>query len=322
MVIDIGSDAMTKSIGLLVMAYGTPRSHEEIEGYYTHIRRGRKPSVEQLEELKARYEMIGGLSPLAAITEKQVQALEAALNEQHDELQFKAYIGLKHTSPFIEDAVQAMKQDGIEEAVSIVLTPHYSVLSVKEYHNRALTEADKLGGPILYTIDSWYKEPSFISYWVNQLNQVFSGIDKKEQEKAVVIFSAHSLPERILQMNDPYPNQVKETAKMIADHTGIKNYAVGWQSEGKSPEPWIGPDVKVLTKELYDKKQYSTFIYCPVGFIANHLEVLYDNDVECKNLTEQLGVNYIRPEMPNEHVEFIHALVQSVSKKIMEKAVI
>lgn len=313
---------MTKTIGLLVMAYGTPRKTEEIEQYYTHIRGGRKPTEDQLEELKARYERIGGLSPLTDITDRQVQGLEAKLNQFRQDLSFKAYLGLKHIDPFIEDAVQAMHQEGIQEAVSIVLAPHYSTLSVKTYHQRALEEAERLGGPMIHSIDAWYEEPAFIDYWVKELKQTFHRVPKEEQEKTAVIFSAHSLPERILQFNDPYPEQVQHTAEMIAKKAGVKHFAVGWQSAGKSPEPWLGPDVKDLTKALYDSAGYRAFIYCPVGFVSDHLEVLYDNDVECKQVTQALGVKYLRPPMPNANESFLDALADAVIKKLVEKAVI
>jgi ferrochelatase len=305
-----------KKIGLLVMAYGTPRSPEEIEPYYTHIRRGRKPPAELLADLKHRYEMIGGVSPLARITEEQVAALEKELNSRFTDREFKAYLGLKHISPFIEDAVKQMHEDGIEEAVSIVLAPHYSTFSVKSYNGRAKEEAKNLGRPVIHPVDSWYDEPKFISYWAKQLQQTFSRIPVEEHEKTVVIFSAHSLPEKILQVGDPYPKQLEETARMIAKEAQIKHYAIGWQSAGNTPEPWLGPDVQDLTRELYEQKGYTSFVYCPVGFVADHLEVLYDNDYECKVVTDQLGANYYRPEMPNAKPEFINCLADVVEKRL------
>ncbi len=306
-----------RKIGLLVMAYGTPRSIEEIEPYYTHIRRGRRPSQEALEELTERYEAIGGISPLARITDEQVAKLEKKLNEQFDELEFKAYLGLKHIDPFIEDAVQAMKKDGIEEAISIVLAPHFSTFSVKSYNGRANEESEKIDGPKIYNIENWYEEPTFINYWVEQINHTFKQIDNKD--KAVVVFSAHSLPERIIAEGDPYPQQLQETADLIAKQAGITHYTIGWQSAGNTPEPWIGPDVQDLTRELYEKEGYTSIVYCPVGFVADHLEVLYDNDIECKIVTDELGINYYRPEMPNEKEQFINCLATVVSKKLTEK---
>lgn len=135
----------SKKMGLLVMAYGTPYKEEDIERYYTDIRHGRKPTDEMLADLKSRYEAIGGISPLAKITMEQAKGLEAHLNEIQDDIEFKMYLGLKHIEPFVEDAVKMMHEDGIEEAVSIVLAPHYSTFSIKAYNNRAKEEAEKLG---------------------------------------------------------------------------------------------------------------------------------------------------------------------------------
>ena len=308
-----------KTIGLLVMAYGTPRSVEEIEPYYTHIRRGRKPSQEALDELTERYEAIGGISPLAKITEAQGQELEKKLNELNEEVQFKLYLGLKHIDPFIEDAVSQMKEDGIEEAVSIVLAPHYSTFSVKSYNGRAKEHSEEIGGPVIHSIDSWYDHSKFIQYWANEINKTMANMTEAQKEKAVVIFSAHSLPEKILQNGDPYPDQLQETADLIAKKAGIKNYTIGWQSEGNTPDPWIGPDVQDLTRDLHNEKGYTSFVYCPVGFVADHLEVLYDNDIECKVVTDDLGVHYYRPEMPNAKPEFIEGLADVVTNKLTKK---
>ncbi|MFD1017777.1 ferrochelatase [Thalassobacillus hwangdonensis] len=303
-----------KTMGLLVMAYGTPYKEEDLERYYTHIRRGRKPSDEMLQDLRDRYDAIGGISPLAKITEDQATALEDKLNTLQDEIEFKLYIGLKHIEPFVEDAVKAMNEDGITEAVSIVLAPHYSTFSVKSYNGRAKEEAEKYGITI-ESVESWYDAPGFIEYWKQQILAVYDGIDKEEQENTCLIVSAHSLPEKILQGGDPYPDQLKRTADLISDATGIKQYEIGWQSEGNTPDPWLGPDVQDLTKELARTKGYSSFVYAPVGFVSDHLEVLYDNDYECKVACDELGAAYYRPEMPNTHPLFIETLANVVLDK-------
>nr|WP_309098885.1 ferrochelatase [Fredinandcohnia onubensis] len=305
-----------KKMGLLVMAYGTPYKEEDIERYYTHIRHGRKPSPEMLEDLRNRYEAIGGISPLAKITTEQGEKLEEHLNQIQDEIEFKLYQGLKHIEPFIEDAVAQMKQDGTREAVSLVLAPHFSTFSVKAYNGRAKEEAEKLGGPTITSVESWYKEPKFIDYWAKQVKQVFASMPEEERENAVLIVSAHSLPEKIIAAGDPYPSQLQETADLIAEAAGIKNYEIGWQSAGNTPEPWLGPDVQDLTRDLYNEKGYKAFVYIPVGFVADHLEVLYDNDYECKVVTEELGVSYYRPEMPNSKPEFIDCLATVVLKEL------
>ncbi|HIC7441841.1 TPA: ferrochelatase [Listeria monocytogenes] len=306
---------MTKKVGLLVMAYGTPYKDEDIERYYTDIRHGHKPSEEMIADLRGRYHAIGGLSPLAKITEAQAYGLEKALNESQDEVEFKAYIGLKHIEPFIEDAVEAMHKDGIEEAISIVLAPHYSSFSVEAYNKRAKDAADKLGGLRIKAINDWYKQPKFIQMWADRINETAKQIPADELLDTVLIVSAHSLPEKIKQHNDPYPDQLQETADFIFEKVVVAHYALGWQSEGKTGEPWLGPDVQDLTRELYGREKYKHFIYTPVGFVAEHLEVLYDNDYECKVVTDEVGAIYHRPPMPNSDPEFLEVLRTVVWEK-------
>lgn len=304
-----------KKMGLLVMAYGTPYKEEDIERYYTHIRRGRKPEPDMLQDLKDRYKALGGISPLAKITVEQAEQLEKRLNELQDDVTFKAYIGLKHIEPFIEDAVQQMHNDGITEAVSLVLAPHFSTFSVQSYNKRANAEAEKAGLAIT-SINSWYDEPKFIAYWADQIKKIYAGMPPEEREKAVLIVSAHSLPEKIVSMGDPYPEQLEESARLIAEKAGVKEYAVGWQSEGNTPDPWLGPDVQDLTRDLSEQKGYKAFVYAPVGFVADHLEVLYDNDYECRIVTDDIGASYYRPDMPNAKPQFIDALASVVLKRL------
>ncbi|WNC16687.1 ferrochelatase [Brevibacillus brevis] len=307
-----------RKTGLLLMAYGTPRRPEDIEPYYTHIRRGRKPPQELLDDLKARYEAVGGLNRFAEITDEQVSALVQEMNERHPDREFVGYLGLKHIAPFIEDAVEQMKQDGIAEAISLVLAPHYSSYSVKEYNGRAQKHSESISGPVIHSIESWYMEPRFIEYWVHAINDTFASMPAEDREKAVVIFSAHSLPEKILNAGDPYPQQLEETAKMIAERAGIPDFAIGWQSAGNTPEPWLGPDVQDLTRELHASHGFSAYVYCPIGFVAEHLEVLYDNDFECKAATDELGAHYYRPPMPNARPAFISCLADAVEKKLAD----
>lgn len=307
---------MKKTMGLLVMAYGTPYSEADIERYYTHIRHGRKPSDEQLADLTGRYEAIGGISPLAKITESQARGLCDRLNELQDEIEFKLYIGLKHIEPFLEDAVAEMHKDGITEAVSMVLAPHFSTFSIKSYNGRIKEEAEKLGNLKITSIESWYDEPKFIQYWSDRVSEAFAAMTEEQREKACLIVSAHSLPEKIKELGDPYPDQLQETADLIAQAAGVENYEVGWQSAGQTPEPWIGPDVQDLTRELHEQKGYTTFVYTPVGFVAEHLEVLYDNDYECKVVCDDIQATYVRPEMPNAQPQFIDAMADVVLKHL------
>ncbi|WP_267651141.1 ferrochelatase [Listeria welshimeri] len=306
---------MAKKVGLLVMAYGTPYKDEDIERYYTDIRHGHTPSEEMIADLRGRYHAIGGLSPLAKITEAQAYGLEEVLNKSQEEVEFKTYIGLKHIEPFIEDAVEAMHKDGIKEAISIVLAPHYSSFSVEAYNKRAKDTADKLGGIEIKAINEWYKQPKFINMWAERINETAKQIPADGLMDTVLIVSAHSLPEKIKQHNDPYPDQLQETADLIFEKVVVPHYALGWQSEGKTGEPWLGPDVQDLTRALYGKEKYKHFIYTPVGFVAEHLEVLYDNDYECKVVTDEVGAAYHRPPMPNADPEFLEVLKTVVWEK-------
>jgi len=180
-----------KTLGLLVMAYGTPYKPEDIERYYTHIRRGRKPSPEALAELTERYEAIGGVSPLAQVTIDQAEELNRQLSEKYaGEIEFKLYLGLKHIEPFVEDAVEQMAKDGITEAVTVVLAPHYSTFSIRSYNGRAKEVADQ-HGIRLASVESWYKEEAFLDWWGKEIRKTFDALPVSE-EKAVLVVSAQS----------------------------------------------------------------------------------------------------------------------------------
>ncbi|WP_431027889.1 ferrochelatase [Lysinibacillus sp. LZ02] len=303
--------------GLLVMAYGTPYKEEDIERYYTHIRHGRKPSQEHIDDLTERYRAIGGISPLAKMTVAQAEALGARLNEVQDEVEYKVFIGLKHIEPFVEDAIEAMVNEGIQEAVSIVLAPHFSTFSIKSYNGRAQAHIEKLGAKLALTsVESWYKQPKFIEFWKNAVNGELAKMSEEERTNCCLIVSNHSLPEKIKLAGDPYEEQLIETARLIEEASDIENVEVGWQSAGQTPEPWLGPDVQDLTKELFEQKGYKAFIYTPVGFVTEHLEVLYDNDIECKVVCDEIGASYYRPTMPNTNPLFIDAMVDAIHDKL------
>ena len=307
---------MTKTIGLLVMAYGTPYKESDIEPYYTDIRRGKKPTEEELQDLKDRYEFIGGLSPLAGTTDRQAEALLEALNKEQDDVNFKPYLGLKPISPYIEEAVEQMHNDGIKEAVTVVLAPHYSSFSVGSYDQRAQEKADEYGIQLTH-IKHYYQQPKFIKYWTEKINETLEQIPNQEHDETVLVVSAHSLPKGLIERNnDPYPHELHETAEILKQESNIIHVAEGWQSEGNTGTPWLGPDVQDLTRDLYKEHQFKHFIYTPVGFVCEHLEVLYDNDYECKVVCDDIGVNYYRPEMPNTHPLFIGAIVDEIQSHI------
>lgn len=293
-----------KPIGLLVMAYGTPRSLEEVEPYYTHIRRGRAPTPELLAELIGRYKAIGGVSPLNEITDAQATGIEAAIYSAEGP-KFRLYQGMKHASPFISEAIHQMVDDGIEEAITLVLAPHYSTMSVASYQKSANDAAKEFGGPVLHHIDSWHLEPGFIDLLAKRVHEAVHRLPNPD--KARVIFTAHSLPERILEVNDPYPTQLHETGDAVAKKLGLNNYSFGWQSAGRTAEKWIGPDILDVLREV-QREGEDEIVICPAGFVSDHLEVLYDVDIECQALAKELGIHLVRTRSLNAEPQFLEML--------------
>ncbi|MNI24235.1 Ferrochelatase [compost metagenome] len=303
-------------IGVLVMSYGTPESLDQIEAYYTHIRRGNPPSPEQLEDLQKRYEaIVGGFFPLRENTNKQVQALEATLNEEHPELFFTCYQGLKHAQPYVEDGIEAMVKDGITQAVGVVLAPHYSTMSVAGYVKRAKDKAEELGLSIDF-VHSYHLHPKLLealSTRVEKSLHKFTGVDR---EQVRVIFTAHSLPERILEMKDPYPEQLLQTATAIAERVGITNWQFGWQSAGQTGTPWLGPDILDVLQTIHKEENVQHVLLCPIGFVSDHLEVLYDIDIECQTLAKQLGIHLERTDSLNTDPLYMQTLSDVVYDKL------
>lgn len=297
------------STGILVMSYGTPRDLDDVEGYYTDIRHGRPPPAELLAELIDRYRAIGGRSPLREITEKQA----AGLSER---LAAPAYVGQKHASPFIPDAIQAAVADGIERLVGVVLAPHYSKMSIGDYTRRAERAAEALkwdGG--LQVIPNWHLEPGFIEWVAERVTETIADLPEDLREGAQIVFTAHSLPERILVAGDPYPDQLAETAAAVAKVAGLDRHRVGWQSAGRTADPWLGPDLlEVLQEEAAAGTK--ALIVCPCGFVADHLEVLYDIDIEAAGRADALGLALCRTRSPNDDPGFLDVLAGVVGREM------
>jgi ferrochelatase len=272
---------------VLLMAYGTPASPADIEAYYTHIRRGRPPTAEQVADLRRRYDAIGGVSPLLERTRAQVAAVQAELGDG-----FVGALGQKHAAPFIEDGLAGLVAAGVSSVVGVVLAPHYSALSVGEYHEKALAAVG--GGDVEYRpVDSWHLEPGLIALLAERVGAVLSA-------DAAVLFTAHSLPARVRELGDPYPAQVAETAAAVAAAVGLDDgrWQVAWQSAGRTPEPWLGPDILEVIAGL----DAPAVVVCPVGFTSDHLEVLYDVDVEARRLAESRGMTLARTASLNQAV--------------------
>jgi protoporphyrin/coproporphyrin ferrochelatase len=289
--------------GVLLMAYGGPSSLDEVEAYYTHIRGGRKPSKEQLDELVGRYRAIGGASPLLGITKKQAAGLRRAIQAGGGST--LVYAGMKHSPPFIADMVRQASSDGVTELLCVALAPHYSSISIGGYE-RAVEEGNRsLGAPLDVTlVKSWHANPLMVSMWAGRIKDAgeVAGAD------ASLVFSAHSLPERIIREGDPYQDQLLESSSLIAGEASWSDWTFTYQSQSKTGEPWLGPDILDHLQSLYETGK-RRFISAPIGFVSDHLEILYDIDIECKDWARQRGVELVRCESPNDSEEMIQTLL-------------
>ena len=296
-------------IGVLLMAYGTPRSQDEILPYYTDIRRGRAPTPELLAELTARYDAIGGISPLAQRTESQRDQLQSQL----DALQPGTYsvrLGLKHAHPMIEATVDEFARDGFTELVALVLAPHFSSYSIGQYVGRA-REAATPHGITVHGIDSWATEPAFVEFIARDMARKRASMPNDTK----VLFTAHSLPQRIIDGGDPYPNELRATAEAVGSRLGLtegSQWSIAWQSAGRTPEPWIGPDILAVIDDLARDGSTSGVLVSACGFVADHLEVLYDLDIEAKSHAERLGLVFDRTACVNDDETVIAALARRV----------
>ncbi len=311
--------AAAEKIGVLVMSYGTPDSMDGIEPYYTHIRRGNPPTPEQLQELTDRYEaIVGGVFPLRENTNRQVQSLEEALNTvSADSRRFVCYQGLKHAYPFIEDGVRQMAEDGIQRAVGIVLAPHYSVMSVGGYIKRAQEEAEQAGIQ-LTCVQSYHMHPLLIEALSRRVEKALDLFPAERREDVKVLFTAHSLPERILEMADPYPEQLLDTSRAVAEQSGVNNWQFAWQSAGRTSVPWLGPDILDVLQQLKEE-QVRAVLVCPVGFVSDHLEVLYDLDIEAKQAAKQLDMQLERTASLNTDPLYMKVLADAVIEQLAKE---
>jgi ferrochelatase len=293
----------TDPIGVLLMAYGGPDSLDDIEPYLLDIRGGRPTSPELVAEIQQRYAQIGGKSPLLEVTRRQAAALEAALGEG-----FKVYVGMRHWTPRIAETVARMETDGIQRAVALVAAPHYSAMSVGAYFRR-LDEAEST---IEFArVEDWHDEPGLVEALAARAREALARFPGSERVK--VMFTAHSLPVRALEGGDPYDEQLRRTAQLVADKLSLTDWDFCYQSAGRSPEPWLGPEIEeVIPQEA--EGGTTNLLVVPVGFVSDHVEVLYDIDIEAKGIAEQAGLRLERPDSLNDDPTFVGAMAAVVRR--------
>jgi protoporphyrin/coproporphyrin ferrochelatase len=275
---------------VVLMAYGSPERLADVPAYYADIRGGRPVAPEHLADLVERYRRLGieESSPLNAITEQQRAALEA-------ELGLPVFTGMKHWTPHIADAAESALATRPEQVVGLVLAPHYSTLSIDGYREQ-LERAIAGRAPLVF-VERWHDEPGFVELLA----------DRVRDTDAHVVFTAHSLPERILAAGDPYRDQLLETSRLVAEAAGLDGWSFSFQSESPTGEPWLGPDILDHLESLR-RQGVEQVLVCPVGFVSDHLEIRWDLDVEAQEKAAELGMRLERIEMPNADPQFIRTL--------------
>ncbi len=301
--------------GVLLMAYGSPRHLGEVGAYYTHMRGGHAPRPEALAELESRYRAIGGGSPLQQITREQAEALQLELERRAGE-RWVVTVGMKHSAPFIEDAVAELASQGVGRVVGLVLAPHYSTMSVGEYVERARQAAARSGGPDeLSFVTDWHLSPGYVAWLAARVREELETIPEPRRRGALVVFTAHSLPSRLRELGDPYPEQLAETGGAVARVLELPAWTTAWQSVSNTGEPWLGPALLELVRERA-ASGVQDFLICACGFTADHLEILYDLDLEARQEALRLGVSIRRTRMPNADPGFISVLVDLVLEEV------
>ena len=293
---------------VLVMAYGTPTGKEDVETFYTDVRRGRPPSEEQLSDLVRRYDAIGGISPLNERTVDQVDALQRAL-EAEAPGRFVTYYGAKHARPKIEEVVADIANDGISSMIGVVLAPHYSVLSVGDYIERAAAAAARHDLRAEFVM-RWGDDEALVALLAARVAEALDELGGPPATTEVV-FTAHSLPTRVLELGDRYPDELLSTASLVARRAGLTRFRTGWQSAGRTPEPWLGPDLLQLMATVA-AEGVTHLVVCPAGFTSDHLEVLYDLDIEARVRAHELGLGFVRTRSLNDDPELGRLLARHV----------
>jgi ferrochelatase len=319
-------------IGVLVMAYGTASGPDDIERYYTDIRGGRTPSPEHLAELTARYAAIGNAFPLLDTTRAQADGLVERLRADGDR-DVRAYLGMKHSPPFIPEAIDAMVADGVRRAVGIVMAPHWSGMSIETYIQRAQAAIDDRGAELeISFVRSFHDHPLFIVWVSEHLRATLAILDGQARSRATVLFTAHSLPVRTLddgslrcktcdcETSCRYRDGLQETGDLVAEAVGIDDHRIAWQSVGRTADPWWGPGIDEVIPRLAAEGRTACVVCC-VGFVADHLETLFDLDIEAAQQASAEGIAFVRTPMPNADPAFCDVLAEVVREHLAEASV-
>lgn len=304
------------TVGVLFMAYGGPESLDEMPGYLADIRAGRVTGSAVLEEISGNYAAIGGKSPLAEFTRAQVEETMRLLGETGRD--YKAYIGMRHWAPWIEDAVRGMLDDGVQKAVAIVLAPHYSKLSVEKYQKKIKAALAYNHGHIDFEfVNEYHLEPGYVTAMAERVRMGIAEFPESERGAVHVVLSAHSLPVRVVREGDPYADQLLESARAIAAQAGLRDDQWSWsyQSEGRSPEPWLGPQLEDWLPQLKAERGVDKVVSVAIGFVSDHVEILFDIDIEAQAVAQEHGMRLVRPPALNTDPMFMRTLANVIHRQ-------
>ena len=300
---------MTKK-AVLMLAYGSPENVDGMECYLSDIRGGRPMSQEFIDEFKHRYTLIGGKSPLTELTYGQAKAVSAEL--QRRGYDWPVYVGMRHWSPWIKDTVAQMYLNGVEEAIALVMAPHFSKMSIGRYWAKVNEAQEALGSQIKFSfVNSWYRQPSFLQAVESHIRAGLEKFPPEVRNQVKIVFSAHSLPARLLKMGDPYDDELKDNARLVAERLGDIDWMFSYQSAAETGEPWLGPQIEDVVVDLA-REGYKYVLAAPIGFVCDHVEILYDIDIEAKKIAAGLGLQLERIESMNTAPLFIEAVTSAI----------
>lgn len=298
------------------MAYGGPDSLDDIEEYLLDIRGGRQTPAELVDEIKERYAQIGGKSPLLEITRAQARALEERLNAGENGRRYRVYVGMRHWHPYIKEAVAQIVEDGTQRVVALCMAPHYSRMSIGAYFKKVEEAQQELGVDLdVIWVESWHDHPLFLQAVAERVRAGLQKFPPEVRNAVKVIFTAHSLPAAILEQGDPYDRQLRETAQGVAELLGNIDWQFSYQSAGTRSATWLGPQIEDVVVELAEVG-HKNILVAPIGFVADHVEILYDIDIEARGYAEQAGARLERTESMNVTPLFIEGLAEIVRNAI------
>lgn len=297
---------------VLLMAYGTPEHLSDVNPYYRDILGGREPSPEAVAALTERYRAVGGKTPLLEITKSVANLLEQRLNRDGGDASWRVYVGMKHWHPYIAETVERILADDVDELVALPLAPHYSRMSIVGYREAvARSMAQASSPPAMRFVESWHANPLFVTLIAQRIMDALARFDVAESN-VEVLFTAHSLPARIIDERDLYPQELAESAAAVAQAAGLASWRFAYQSAAKTGTPWLGPDILESIEQVAREGRKNVLVV-PFGFVCDHLEILFDIDIAATQAANRVGVGLSRIEMPNDSPDFVEALFDLVT---------